>query len=191
MRRHNDVFGCREGVIAVVNKVDDIVRVLSDEGQYSTEEGHPEDRGVVPEGVCWRCVTRSVEPGHDLCPSCRAFLLGDTEHDPVRAVSVGDVPAHTDEDILLGQSTYISDLFDETAHELQHHRATEVIVELHGGLSDGVTMRVAQGRDGGPPLEVFTPVGMDQGAMRTERYLLDHRSGPDVWSYDLAASGDR
>jgi hypothetical protein len=172
----------------MVNRVDEIVRVLSDEGQSSVEVGHPEDRGVVPDGVCWRCVARTVESGHDLCHACRAFLLGDTELDPLGAPSPGDAPVHTDEEIFLGQSSYVIDLFDNTAHELvPYQHQGEVAVELHGGMSDGTAMRVATARDGTPPPELFTPVGMDHGVMRTERYLLDDASGPDVWSYDIAS----
>lgn len=169
----------------MVNKVDDIVRVLSDEGQSSNEEGHPEDRGIVPEGVCWRCVARPVDAGHDLCLACRSFLLGDTDVDPIGVRAVGDQPAHVDDDLQLGQSSFITDLFDETSHELMPHPVHDLLVELHGGFSDGTCTRVHADRDGNPPHELFTPIGMDHGAMRTERYLLDDESGPTVWSYEI------
>ncbi len=175
----------------MVNKVDDIIGVLSDEGQSSAEQGHPDDRGVVPPGVCWRCVRHRVEEGHDLCHGCRAFLLGDAALDPVGAVGPGDHRVAHDDEILLGQSSYVSDLFDPTAQELAPHAAADTWVVLRGGLSDGVAMRVAPSRDGSPPMVLYTPTGMDGTVMATERYVLDESSGPEVWSYELAPGEPR
>jgi hypothetical protein len=167
------------------NKVDDILRVLSDEGQSSLEEGHPEDRGVVPEGMCWRCLNRPVAAGHDLCRACRSFLLGDSDQDPVGVTFTGQArgPVASDVEIQLGQSSYVSDLFDEPAHEIAPVHAEVIPVELCGGLADGATLTVPSARGGGPPPRLFTPVGMDHGVMRTETYHLDEASGPEVWTY--------
>lgn len=67
------------------DKIDEILSVI-DTGLQSTGEASygetPYDGAPIGDPTCVRCA-RDLDPdAGELCPSCRAFLLGDTDHDP-------------------------------------------------------------------------------------------------------------
>jgi len=99
----------------MTTSTDRILDLIDGGLQSSTEHGYGEH---VPAGHCARC-RRPVADG-DLCPLCRAFLLGDTDVDPcavrdpyghhvvygasVRVTRIGDVLSAETVEVILGAS---------------------------------------------------------------------------------------
>ena len=70
--------------------VDRILDVLDVGLQTSTETGYGTDHDAER---CARCQRHDPAEGGDLCPGCRAFLLGDSDDDPT-ASQMGRVVVH-------------------------------------------------------------------------------------------------
>lgn len=61
------------------DRVDDILDLIDAGLQSTTEAAYGTD---FRPGQCARCQRNEPAEGGDLCPGCRAFLLGDSDDDP-------------------------------------------------------------------------------------------------------------
>lgn len=74
-----------------VTRIDQILGVIDGHAQSTTEPGFrdDEDGEVFDSAWCARCLGEPKAEGGEMCEGCRAFLLGDSDHDPA-----ADEPEH-------------------------------------------------------------------------------------------------